>query len=231
MNKIRTIEQLNKQEIEAGTPPSASWHRDYDSAYIYAGGLPYNLSEGDVLTIFSQYGEPVWVKLGRDRDTGKSKGFAFLKYEDQRSTDLAVDNLSGAEVLGRKINVDHKVFKDGEVPEEDDEEGMRLMAELYAQDEEDPSKNGDGREGESGRPVLKEEMELQELMQMDDDDPMKASMVQRKQEEVTRAVKKWTKQSRKHKSSSRHHGHRHHHRSRTERLTQKIYADVINIIL
>lgn len=43
----------------------------------------------------------------RDRDTGKSRGFAFLAYEDQRSTVLAVDNLSGARVAGRIITVNH----------------------------------------------------------------------------------------------------------------------------
>jgi RNA-binding motif X-linked protein 2 len=38
--------------------------------------------------------------LCRDSATGKSKGFCFLQYEDQRSTVLAVDNLNGAELLG-----------------------------------------------------------------------------------------------------------------------------------
>ena len=38
---------------------------------------------------------------------GKSRGFAFLAYEDQRSTVLAVDNLSGGRVAGRIISVNH----------------------------------------------------------------------------------------------------------------------------
>jgi len=38
------------------------------------------------------------INLVRDKDTGKSKGFAFICYEDQRSTILAVDNLNGAKV-------------------------------------------------------------------------------------------------------------------------------------
>lgn len=42
-----------------------------------------------MLTIF-RYGEIVDVNLVRDKGTGKSKGFAFLAYEDQRSTNLAV---------------------------------------------------------------------------------------------------------------------------------------------
>jgi len=45
-----------------------------------------------------RYGEIVNINLVRDKDTGKSKGFAFVCYEDQRSTILAVDNLNGAKV-------------------------------------------------------------------------------------------------------------------------------------
>jgi RNA-binding motif X-linked protein 2 len=39
------------------------------------------------------------VNLIRDKKTGKSKGFAFLKYENQKSTILAVDNLTGIKVF------------------------------------------------------------------------------------------------------------------------------------
>ncbi|OCF44600.1 RNA-binding domain-containing protein, X-linked 2 [Kwoniella heveanensis CBS 569] len=78
-----------------------------DSAYIFVGGLAYELTEGDVITIFSQWGEIMDVNLPRDKETGKTKGFGFLMYEDQRSTVLAVDNMNGAQVLGRTIRVDH----------------------------------------------------------------------------------------------------------------------------
>lgn len=55
----------------------------------------------------SQYGEIEDINLVRDENSGKSKGFCFLKYEDARSCVLAVDNLSGAEVCGRSLRVDH----------------------------------------------------------------------------------------------------------------------------
>jgi RNA-binding motif X-linked protein 2 len=45
-----------------------------------------------------RYGEVVNLNLVRDKATGKSKGFCFLCYEDQRSTVLAVDNLNGIKV-------------------------------------------------------------------------------------------------------------------------------------
>ena len=52
----------------------------------------------------------------RDKKTKKSRGFAFVCYVDQRSTELAVDNLNGAMVCGRNIKVDH--VKDYKLPKE-----------------------------------------------------------------------------------------------------------------
>ena len=69
-----------------------------DSAYVFIGGLDYEMNEGDTVIVFSQFGEIVDCRLMRDKKTGKSRGFAFLAYEDQRSTVLAVDNFNGAEV-------------------------------------------------------------------------------------------------------------------------------------
>ncbi|XP_010016210.1 PREDICTED: RNA-binding motif protein, X-linked 2, partial [Nestor notabilis] len=54
-----------------------------------------------------RYGEVVNINLVRDKKTGKSKGFCFLCYEDQRSTILAVDNFNGIKIKGRTIRVDH----------------------------------------------------------------------------------------------------------------------------
>ncbi|ETW84103.1 hypothetical protein HETIRDRAFT_28234, partial [Heterobasidion irregulare TC 32-1] len=104
---VREINKINQIELELGTS-GASWHDEYkDSAYIFVGGLHFDLTEGDVITIFSQYGEVMDVNLPRDKETGKTKGFGFLMYEDQRSTVLAVDNLNGATVLDRTLRVDH----------------------------------------------------------------------------------------------------------------------------
>ncbi|XP_071979371.1 RNA-binding motif protein, X-linked 2 isoform X2 [Engystomops pustulosus] len=71
------------------------------------GGLPYELTEGDIICVFSQYGEIVNINLVRDKVTGRSRGFCFLCYEDQRSTVLAVDNFNGIKLKGRTIRVDH----------------------------------------------------------------------------------------------------------------------------
>merc|ERR1712087_588227 len=53
------------------------------------------------------FGEVVDVNLIRDKATGKSKGFGFICYEDQRSTILAVDNMNGFQLLNKTLRVDH----------------------------------------------------------------------------------------------------------------------------
>ena len=108
LTQIRNQQRATAREVGAGLGEGASWHAQFrGSAYVYAGGLPFELTEGDLLAVFAQYGEVVDVNLVRDQETGKSRGFAFLAYEDQRSTNLAVDNLNGTRVAGRTLQVDH----------------------------------------------------------------------------------------------------------------------------
>ena len=124
LTQVRNTQRISREEVVRGTSGHASWHDQYkESAYVYAGGLSFDLTEGDVLAVFSQYGEVVDVNLVRSKDTGKSKGFAFLCYEDQRSTVLAVDNLNGAKVAGRIVRVEHvQDYKKKKLEEE--EEGL-----------------------------------------------------------------------------------------------------------
>lgn len=108
MTQIANTQKATMREVESGASDAASWHARFaHSAYVYAGGLPFTLTEGDVLCVFSQFGEIVDVNLVRHEESGKSRGFAFVCYADQRSTTLAVDNLNGATVGGRTIRVDH----------------------------------------------------------------------------------------------------------------------------
>lgn len=136
MLNINSTKRLAEVELEQGLIGARSWHHQFrHSAYIYIGGLHPGLTEGDVAIVFAQFGEIVDVNLVRDKVTGKSKGFAFICYEDQRSTDLAVDNMNGFEVLKRPLRVDHcekykapKQFDENEL----DEEGNPKMLEYHA---------------------------------------------------------------------------------------------------
>jgi RNA-binding motif protein, X-linked 2 len=111
MNVVKEIERINKKELDYGIyggNNKGSWHDQYkNSAWVYVGGFSYELSEGDILCVMSQWGEIEDINLIREKGTNKSKGFVFLKYEDQRSTILAVDNFNGIKLLGRVLRVDH----------------------------------------------------------------------------------------------------------------------------
>lgn len=217
---------------DMASTPEGSWHADYrDTAYIYIGGLPFDLSEGDVITIFSQYGEPVHVNLVRDKETGKSRGFAFLKYEDQRSTDLAVDNLGGATVMGRVLRVDHTRYKpkEGEVIDDNthgeaDDDNKR-DGKASVDDRKRSKRRGTDESGseDESRPMLQEEKELLRLMrEHDDEDPMKEYLITEKQEEVDAAIARYEKEKRrrekeKKRENREHREHRHHHRHHRDR--------------
>ncbi|VDN07853.1 unnamed protein product [Thelazia callipaeda] len=133
LTNIRNQNKINERELLLGYVGSnnKTWHQKYsDSAWIYIGGLPYDLNEGDVIAVFSQYGEVININLIRDHKTGKSRGFAFLCYEDQRSTVLAVDNFNGIKLLKRIIRVDHvEEYKVPKYREEIDEETRRVWEE------------------------------------------------------------------------------------------------------
>jgi RNA-binding motif X-linked protein 2 len=175
------------------------------------------------VTIFSQFGEPVHVNLVRDKETGKSKGFAFLKYEDQRSTDLAVDNLGGAVVLGRVLKVDHTRYKRKDDEPDEDNMARQSVGRQRSESESDGERRrrkrrdtGSVSAEEATRPLLREERELAALIRdHDEEDPMKEYLVKEKQE-VDAALRKYEKRISKSKGGDRKHKHRHRHRSRRD---------------
>ena len=52
---VKRIQNINKKEAALGISEDASWHAKYrDSAYVYVGGIPFDLTEGDLLAVFVQ---------------------------------------------------------------------------------------------------------------------------------------------------------------------------------
>ncbi|AMD20758.1 HDR015Wp [Eremothecium sinecaudum] len=154
MNQIQSIRKLSERELDHGIlTVEASWHYQYkDQGYVYFSGMHFELTEGDILTIFSQFGVPTDIKLVRNRETGESRGFGYLKYEDQRSTVLAVDNLNGAKICGITIKVDHTIYE----PRDDDEEYINHVRDELARDIIEPSKVTDvGNSNEFEDPITK----------------------------------------------------------------------------
>lgn len=53
---VKRIQNINSKEASLGISEDASWHAVYkQSAYVYVGGIPFDLTEGDLLAVFAQY--------------------------------------------------------------------------------------------------------------------------------------------------------------------------------
>ena len=72
---------------------------------IYVGNLSFGSSENDLRTEFETYGEVTSVKIISDRETGRSRGFAFVEMADDGAAQTAIDALNGKEIDGRAVNV------------------------------------------------------------------------------------------------------------------------------
>lgn len=72
---------------------------------IFVGNLNYYLNEDELRQVFEEYGEVSSVKIIRDRDTGKAKGFGFIEMPNDTEANTAISNLDGAEIKGRNVRV------------------------------------------------------------------------------------------------------------------------------
>jgi len=71
---------------------------------LFVGNLPYRATEDMLNDLFAQVGEVVSATIVTDRDTGRSRGFAFVEME-QDAAERAIEQFNGYEIDGRKINV------------------------------------------------------------------------------------------------------------------------------
>lgn len=71
---------------------------------LYVGNLSYQTTEGDLTALFQEAGSVQSVSIVTDRDTGRSKGFAFVEMGDTDAV-RAVEQFNGTELNGRNLNV------------------------------------------------------------------------------------------------------------------------------
>jgi RNA recognition motif-containing protein len=72
---------------------------------LYVGNLPYSTTEDDLRTLFAQAGTVATVSLIKDRDTGQSKGFAFIEMSNQVEAEGAISKFNGYSMGGRELKV------------------------------------------------------------------------------------------------------------------------------
>jgi RNA recognition motif-containing protein len=72
---------------------------------LYVGNLSYTTSETDLQTLFTQAGAVKSVALIKDRDSGRSKGFAFVEMENQQDMQNAISMFNGKDFQDRALSV------------------------------------------------------------------------------------------------------------------------------
>ena len=72
---------------------------------IYVGNLDFSSTEDSIRSIFEPHGTVDTVSLVTDRDTGRSRGFAFVEMTDEGEAEKAISALHGSNLDGRELNI------------------------------------------------------------------------------------------------------------------------------
>lgn len=72
---------------------------------LYVGNLSFNVSESDLEKVFADYGQVNSVKVIKDRETGRSRGFAFVEMNSGTDGKDAIEGLNLHRMDGRAITV------------------------------------------------------------------------------------------------------------------------------
>lgn len=75
------------------------------SKKLYVGNLTYNVNETDLEALFAQFGTVQSAQVIVDRDTNRSKGFAFVEMSSEAEAQAAIDGLNGRDHDGRNLTV------------------------------------------------------------------------------------------------------------------------------
>lgn len=73
------------------------------SKKLYVGNISFNTTADDLREAFGQYGTVTSANVISDRETGRSRGFAFIEMDD--GGEAAIDGLNGQELQGRTLTV------------------------------------------------------------------------------------------------------------------------------
>jgi cold-inducible RNA-binding protein len=76
-----------------------------DNSKVYVGNLPWTTTEEELTSTFASYGTVTEAKVIMDRDTGRSKGFAFVTFATADEANRAVEESNGMDMGGRMLKV------------------------------------------------------------------------------------------------------------------------------
>lgn len=72
---------------------------------LYVGNLPFSSTDHDLFSVFSEHGTVMSARVVIDRETGRSKGFAFVEMGSDDEANRAAQNLNGKSFMGRPLTV------------------------------------------------------------------------------------------------------------------------------
>jgi len=82
------------------------------SSKLYVGNLSFNTTTQDLETMFAEFGTVESTNIIEDRDTGRSRGFAFVEMASKEEAQNAISSLNGKENDGRELKVNEAVDRD-----------------------------------------------------------------------------------------------------------------------
>ncbi len=85
--------------------PRLKWENPVMTIKIYVGNLSYGMSESELNDLFAQFGEVESTKIVIDRNSGRSRGFAFVEMSERSEGMKAINELNGSEIRGRNLKV------------------------------------------------------------------------------------------------------------------------------
>ncbi|PON94851.1 Splicing factor-like protein [Trema orientale] len=85
------------------------------STKLYFGNLPYSVDSAQLAGIIQDYGSPELIEVLYDRETGRSRGFAFVTMSSVEDCNAVIQNLDGSQYMGRILRVN---FSDKPKPKE-----------------------------------------------------------------------------------------------------------------
>lgn len=74
---------------------------------LFIGNLAFGVAESSVKAIFAPHGEVLSVRIPTDRDSGKSKGFGYVQFENTEAATKALEALNGSQFEGRSLRIDY----------------------------------------------------------------------------------------------------------------------------
>jgi len=80
---------------------------------LYVGNIPFTTTEDDLREAFGRHGGVASVNVITDRETGRSRGFAFVEMEEESAAEDAIRGLDGSDFGGRNIRVNEAHDKRG----------------------------------------------------------------------------------------------------------------------